>query len=741
MKYESHGIVPLVSSGQFWLKNSMNLQNNRNILFQASRPWPTLMKVLVFVTAFPMFVLGQELTPVISRDTTPAPIQRDSNPQTIDPAYESQAAFLYSKDSLDAPVDYNAVDSMIYDIRNQQIHLYGDATVQYTDINLEADYIIFDWNSNIVTAEGMPDSTGRMAGFPKFDDGSQSFTAKKMRYNFKTRKGIVYDVTTQQNDVYVLGTQSKFISEPTQDTTQERNDVVYSKDAIFTTCTHPEPHFGIRSNKQKVIPNKLVVVGASNLEIMGVPTPVWLPFGFFPISGGRQTGLIFPSDYEYSPQLGFGLREVGWFFPLGDHFNLTLTGDYYLRGTWRAHARSQYRKRYKYSGNLSLDFANQLQEQLLDRETGAYGFVPNRSLSLRWSHQQAAQAHPTRKFGGSVSIQTNNYQSIVNNDANSVLNNQLSSNLTFSQNWRDLPFNLSASFNHNQNTATRKVSVTFPNVQFRTQTLYPFRNKKRGNRGKWSDNVTLRYTNDIQNRFEATDTTLFEQETLDDAQFGIRHNVTSGTSFKVLKYFNLNPSFNYREVWYLNTNQQFYREMIAVDSSLVANSDSTDFQLVYDTTRTFMLDELRQNGFDRFYQMSASLNLNTQIFGTLRFKKGPLLGLRHVVKPTVGLSFAPNYTDPSLGWFYDLENPNSGFDQSFSIFRGGVFGEPSRAERQMALTYSINNIFEAKVFSKRDSTDKNIKLFNNITVNGNYNFAADTLKWSPVSIGGTARFF
>ena len=664
---------------------------------------------------------------VLPQDSIPS-----ENPANSVPIDRQQV--LYSPDSLDAPVDYNAVDSMIYDIRNKKIHLFGDATVKYTTINLKADYIIFDWESNIVTAEGLPDSTGKMAGFPEFEDGAQSFTAKRMRYNFKTQKGIVYDVRTQQNDVYVLGSRSKFVSDAGKDST-ERNDIVYSQNAIFTTCTHEHPHFGIRSNRQKVIPNKLVVVGPSNLEIMGVPTPLWLPFGFFPIPSGRQTGLLFPDDYEYSPSLGFGLRGIGWYFPLGDHFNLALTTDLYMKGSWRINAASQYRKRYKYNGSFNLGYSR------LRTEAADGSIRPDKSFQFRWSHSQASTAHPTSKFGGSINIQTNDFQSRNFNDARSVLNNQLSSNLTFSKQWQDLPLSMNASFNHNQNTSTRNVSISFPNVQFRTRTIYPFRSKK-GGKKRWYEDINVRYSNDIKNQFDATDTTLFSRQTLEDARFGVRHDASANTSFKVFKYFNLNPNFSYREVWYTNTIERNLVQDITIDTSFVFNSDSTEMRTVFDTTVTNSIDEMRNGGFDRFYQMSAGLSLNTQIFGTLLFKKGWLRGLRHVIKPTIGFSFSPDYLNPKRGWFDFVENPNNlDLEDRYSIFRGGIFGAPSASGRQASLTYGFTNIFEAKIFSKKDSTERKIKLFNNINVSGNYNFAADTLKWSPINASGTARFF
>ncbi len=638
----------------------------------------------------------------------------------------------YSKDSLEAPVDYNAADSILFDIQDRKIHLYGDAVVNYTTITLKADYIVMNWDSSIVTAQGLPDSTGRIAGIPEFQDGSQSFTADRMRYNFKSRKGIVYDVTTQQNDIVVLGSRSKFVSSGEDSTSRE--DVVYSKDAIFTTCTHPEPHFGIRSSKQKVIPNKLVVVGASNLEIMNIPTPLWLPFGFFPISSGRQTGLLFPRDYEYSDALGFGLREIGWFFPLGEHFNLALTTDIYLKGSYRLHARSQYRKRYKYSGNFSLDF----DRQRIEAFDGT--IAPTNAISFRWSHQQAPTAHPNNQFGGSINIQTGDYQSRVLNSAARVLQNQFRSNLTFSRNWPDSPYSMTASFNHSQNTATNRVTISFPNLQFRTQTLYPFRRKVAAGKTKWYEDINVRYTNEVRNQFDAVDSTLFTQQTLDDARFGVRHDLSGGTSLRMLKWFSVNPNFSYQETWYLNTIDQSIQTITDLDTILVPNSDGTAFsEQIIDNSRDTLFEN-RINGFDRFYQMSAGVNVNTQLFGTLLFRKGWLRGLRHVVKPSIGFSFAPDYIEKD--WFRTVGSVNNPEQENrYSIFDGGIFGSPTASRQQMAITYGFNNIFEAKVFSKKDSTEKKIKLFSNLRVNGSYNLAADTLKWSRINMSGTARFF
>ncbi len=661
-------------------------------------------------------------------DTIPPP--QDTLPLLADSLLLNADNILFSKDSLDAPVEYNSRDSMIFDLVEQKVHLYGEAVVTYTTITLKADYIVFDWKTSIVTAEGLPDSTGRMAGFPEFSEGEQSFNAKRLRYNFQTRKGMVYDVTSQQNDIIIHGERSKFISGVQTDSLAEAQDVIYSYNGLFTTCTAEHPHFGIKSKKLKIIPEKSVVVGPSHLEIQGIPTPLWLPFGFFPIPSGKQTGLLFPNDYEYSDQWGFGLRDVGWYFPLGEHLNLQLRSNIYLKGTWGVSATADYRKRYKYTGGLTINYDSR-------RSENAEGLVDRiNSFGLTWRHSQDRAAHPSRTFGGSVNIQTNNNQRIIRNDAQSVLQTQLNSNLSYNKNWPGKPYSLSASFNHTQNALTRQMTISFPNVQFLTQALYPFKHKKRLGQERWYESIVLRYTGEASNRFNTTDTTLFSRQTLDDAQFGVRHSADAGTSFKVLKYFNLNPGVRYGEVWYLQTLNREFIPGLQIDTIIEQGVER------YDTIRLGSIEQMRESGFAPFRTFSANLSLTTQIFGTLRFKGGFVRGLRHVIKPSVSLNYSPNYLNPRLGYFPSVQDSlDADLMRMYSIFEGGVYGGPPQSGRQMGISYSLNNIFEAKIRGRKDTMDRKIKLFDNLIVGGSYNFAADSLKWSPISASGTARFF
>lgn len=649
------------------------------------------------------------------------------------------ATYRISQTGLEAPVFYPAKDSTIFDNAAGKAILYGDAKVTYQEITLQANYIEIDYRNEIIIASGYPDSSGTMSGFPVFSEGEQEFNADSIRYNYKTEKGIVYDVTTVQDDIIVHGGKTKFVRGEGRDSTAQ--DILYSSDALITTCTNPQPHFGIHSNKQKVVGKDVVVVGPSNLEIMGAPTPIWLPFGFFPTGRpGESTGLLFPNDFEYSPQWGFGLRGVGWYFPLSEHFNLELRSDIYLKGTFGISAASNYRKRYKYNGNVRVGFDSRQIENLSDASVSR-----RNSFSLQWSHRQDNRAHPTNTFGGNINIQTNNYQSNVFNDANNVLQAQLYSTMTFTKRWQDAPLTFTAGFNHTQNTGSGDVTINFPDLRFVSQTFFPFKRQGRGgNQEKWYETINVRYTAEAKNRFQTTDTTLFEASTLENAQFGVRQDAQIGSTFKVLKYFNLNPNVSYQETWHWRRLDRNFDPTLEIVTDTIFNPENpNDFEVISDTIGFGQINTDTLRGFSPWRTVRAGVSLTTRIFGTLNFRKGFLRGLRHEIRPTISMNYSPNYLEPDLGYYQevpsDIRFPDQ--TQTFGAFDGAIFGAPPRSGQQLSLNYSFNNVFQAKVFSKKDSTDKRIKLIDNLVISGNYNFAADSLKWSRVSMRTTARFF
>lgn len=679
------------------------------------------------------------------------------------------------------------------------IYLYGEASIKYQTYSITADYIQVNLDSSIALAEQLPDSLKRIDpldqlrrepepvetpeptpltqeqldsiyldslngisardqlaqvqvadqpkkernedGRPYFDDGSTQFTAHRLRYNFKTRKGKVYDVITEESNMLIHGNETKFVSGG-PDTAS--TDYVYSQDVILTTCNADHPHYGIRSKKQKIIPNRQVIVGPSNLEIAGVPTPFILPFGFFPISRGAKNGMIFPSDYEYSDQWGFGLRDVGYYFPISDHLDLELLSDIYFNGSWGIKARSQYRKRYKYNGNINIGFSNRIGERVTPE--GTLVNDPQKSFSINWSHSQDPRARPNQTFTASVNMQTSGYEQLNYNDAERVLNNSYSSNVAFRKKFAGTPFALSANVRHSQNTRTNEMQFTLPDVNITMNRIFPFKsNKRRSPEPHWYEKISLQYTGKVLNRIKTQDTLLFNQPLFSNAEFGVDHDLNSSASFNLLQYFNITPSVSYNESWYFNTIRKTFDPNIDIVYDTVYNPDSTDFAIVpVDTTSFGKVLRDTVQGFAPLREYRASLSLSTTIFGSLGVgrKKGWFRGIRHVVKPTLSFNFSPDYTDPALGYVdYVQQDIRNQEEVPYSIFEGALFGAPSMSGRQMALSYSINNLFEAKVFTRRDTTEKKIKLFNSITVNGNHNFVADSLRWSMISINGSTQFF
>ena len=633
-----------------------------------------------------------------------------------------------SNDALDAPVEYIAEDSMEYDIKNKQIHLYGNASVSYTSINLKADYILLDWETNIVTAIGQPDSTGKVTGDPEFSDGNESFTAKEIKYNFLTRKGIITDATSIQNDVYVLTSKGKFVASAPSDTTRT-NDVIYSKDAIFTSCNLDHPHYGIRSNKQKIIPNETVVVGPSNLEIGGVPTPLWLPFGFFPIASKAQAGIIIPRDYDYREDFGFGIANFGYFTPLGPHYNLQVTGDYYWKRSWGLHIRSQYKKRYKYNGAFSFDYGSLRQEQ-----TDAT-FRRTNSYSLTWNHNQDRAAHPTRKFGGNIRIQVGDYQRTFNNDARSVLNNQLNSSLNYSFTPTTAPYNFTASFTHDQSTRNRQITINFPNLDFNMRRVYPFKRKNPIGGERWYEKVGVTYKANAKNRYQSSDTTFFKGSTqmiLDQMTYGAQQRADANTTFNVLKYFRLTPNVNYsqtflprrRDITFDDVTQIIFRD------TTFSPDDSTLFTLNYDTLYGEQnIDTL--NAWSMIQQFSGSVSLGFDVFSTVLFKKGRLKGIRHFGKPNFSLSYSPNWNQ-SLIDRVRFDNRIDSLEAYNRLLPNGLYSVSGLSGEQFSIGYGMSNVIQTKYLS-RDSTDKYFNLIDELSFNGNYNMAADSFQWSTIT--------
>lgn len=650
---------------------------------------------------------------------------------------KERVLIVMSPDSIDAKVEYGSVDSNYLDNETRRVYLFGDAYVRYKDLSLKADYIVVDLDSNIAIAEGMIDSLGKLAGKPEFNMAEESFVAQRIKYNFKSRKGIIYNVLTEEGDLLIHGERTKFVA-ATSDPGR-KDDVLYNEGALITSCDLEEPHYGIRAKKVKTIPDKLAVVGASHLELFGVPTPLWLPFGFYPVSETRRAGVIVPSDYERSPKWGFGLKEMGYYFPIKDWADLRLTGDIYFNGSWGARISSNYIKKYKFRGNLTLGYSNRITEA-----DNNYTESSKKSFEIRISHNQDPKAHPYQSLGGSINITTGGYRSLNYNDAASVLTTSYNSNFNYIRNFQNKPYSLTAGFSHSQNTQSHVVTINAPELNFRVNRIYPFKSKTRTGPEQWYEKIAFQYAGQGRSQIAGTDTTLFEQETWEKAQFGAQHSASASTNFTVAKYFNFTPSVNYGETWFFKTRDRVFR-FDPNDTDFVVNDtiwfpDSSGYFLQPDTISFGVVDPNLKPGFQAFRSLSGSINMNTQIFGMIQFGKGWLRGIRHVVKPNIGFSYAPaspnNYYQHSE---FSVAFPDS--TQRFSRFDNLLFGVRPVDQDQALINYSFTNLFEAKYYSKRDTIEKKLKLFDNISMSGNYNIVADSFEFSPLNISGNTRFF
>jgi LptD protein len=674
-------------------------------------------------------------------DSTLVPVLDSLPVPGKDSAVVDLSGVRFSNDGLDAEVAYGAKDSMWFDVINKQVHLYGNANVKYTTLDIKAGYILLDYAKNEISAEQLRDSSGQLAGLPEFDDGEQKFTATKLRYNFKTRKGIIYEARTQQEDMYVLGAKAKFIgSPPSADTTQKARNIIYNQDAIITTCDAPHPHFGIRTRKLKVVPDKLVVTGLSNLELGGVPTPIIIPFGFFPLTKNRKAGVLIPKDFQGRREEGLGINDLGWYQPINEHADATVLFRAFTSGTIGIAGTLRYNYKYRYAGDLALNFNKRVTE-----DSRAQKVVAN-SFGLRLTHNQDPKAHPSRKFNGSVNIQTNRDQNRNQNDYASVYENTLSSNLSFNKIFPGKPYQFSAGLRHSQNNQTRQMDITLPSLNFTMQRIFPFRRKITVGKERWYEKVSLTYSSKLDNSFRTVDTLLFTQTTLDNARMGIQHQASSDYTFKIFKYINVNPNIRYEENWYPYTIKKELNDVVkeVFDTVFATDGSILGYNLNESKSTYGEVVTSRDWNFHAFRKYDVGISTNTALFYTKQFKKGWFRGIRHKMTPSASIGFGPDFSkqqDRFFKYYYTDLRPEKRDSIRYGIFDEAIYSRPDLGKRNVAISYSLANVLEFKHFSaKRDSVLKK-RIFENLSFSGSYSLTADSLKWSTVGTGGLFRLF
>ncbi|MFI1743766.1 putative LPS assembly protein LptD [Thalassobellus sediminis] len=612
------------------------------------------------------------------------------------------------KDFLEHIIVYHAKDSTKFNKKKQKLFLFNEASITNGDMNITAGSIIFDYTNNTVYAKGIIDSTDGYTQKPVFTQGTNVVEPDSIIFNTETKKALIYNSKTEQGEGHVIASITK----------KENDSIYFLRNAKYTTAEDQEdPEYYIRLLKAKIVPGKKIITGPAGLYIYDIPTPIWLPFSFFPQSEKHTSGILMPT-FSQNNARGFFLQNGGYYFAINDHVDLAVLGDYYTNGSYGIRTESTYRKRYKFSGNLGFRY-----ESLITSEKGFPDYAKNTIYNLRWSHSQDSKANPNSRFSASVNLGSSKYyRNSINqiNSGASFLTNTLASSVSYSKTFQGEPqVNFSVTATHSQNTNTQQINMTLPTFQGSVGRMYPFASKTGAKKGI-IQNINLQYNLRGENRIQTTDSLFFKKEMFDDAKAGFQHTIPLTTNFKVFKYFSLSASTNFNEVWTFKTIEKTF--------------DPIERKAVTETI----------NGFDSYRTYNFSTSVGTTVYGMFNFEKNgedrKIKAIRHIIRPSLSYNI-----NPAFEKYYDTYEVVSAdglttSDVDYSRFEQGIFGVPGK-NFSSSIGMSVSNNIEAKVRDK-DSTAteaKKIILLNNLNFSTSYNVAGDSLQWSPVRMSGSTQ--
>lgn len=612
---------------------------------------------------------------------------------------------------LEAAIDYSCDDTITFSLLKQKVFLRNNAFVKYGSIELKAHYIELDLLKKEAYAYGIADSTGNMINTPEFKDGAEEFSSKEMRYNFKSGKGLVKEVITEQEGGYIHSELTKRIDDK----------IFYLKDGKYTTCDHEHPHFYIKLSKAKMIKDDKIISGPLHIVLEDVPLPIGLPFGFFPFSSSYSSGIVLPS-YGDEQQRGFNLRGGGYYFAFNEYLDLKLTGDIFTNGSWGTYIESNYKSRYKFSGSLSVDYhANKYGDK------GLPDYTESKDFGIRWTHRQDAKANPYRTFSASVNFSTT--QNDRNNSRNmrDIVNNTKQSSISYSKRWPGSPFSLSSTLRHSQNSRDSTISLSLPDVSFSMTQIYPFRAKGKSSNLKWWDKIGVSYSSSLKNSIKIKEDKLFKSSLVKDWQNGFQHRIPVTTSFKITRDITLSPSLNYKGMLYGHSIRKRWDPSVGDTGGVIA-------------------DTIRKLHYAHNYSTGLSLGFNPKVYGMFTFsEKSKLMAIRHVMSPSVSFSYTPEIGVDRSKYYKSYFDANSGREVEYSIFEGSVYGTPLGAQEAGSINLSLDNNLEAKIKTSNDTTGnesvKKLKLLESLRFSTSYNVFKDSLNWSNLAITGSTRMF
>jgi len=584
---------------------------------------------------------------------------------------------------------------MTIDRKENKLYMYDGAELYYQDIELKSGVIVLDYKTNEVTAGRIKDSLGVLVQPPSFKQGSDEVFPDSIRFNFQTKKAIIWNSRSEQQGMNVKAAATK----------KQNDSVYYLRNAKITTSENVDnPDYYIRVRTAKFVPQRKMIAGLSNLYIADVPTPLFLPFAYFPMTQKRATGFLFPTIGENFNR-GYFLQNGGYYFVLSDNLDVAVLGDYYTNGSYGFRLENNYYKRYKYRGNFAFRYEN-----LINGERGLPSYGKSTIFNLRWSHSKDSKSNPNSRFSASVNLGTSSYfrESLNQINTNNFLNNTLNSSVSYTKTFPKYPsVNLSLSATHSQNTQTKSVNMTLPSITANMERIYPFA-KRNGIKKGLFQNINFQYSMRGDNRINSTDEIIAAKGLFYGAKSGVKHSIPIATNFKIAKFFNISVGGNYSEVW---TNQTIKKN----DYDLIAEALPEQ-----DTIR----------GFDRFSQYNFNAAMSTTLYGVFNFKENKKIqSIRHVINANVNYSNNPSFEQ----YFDEYVIDANGNTAEYTRFNGGLYGSPGN-RKSSSVGFTLRNTLEAKVKDK-DSTKtelKKVKLLNNLNFSTNYNITADSLRWSPV---------
>ncbi len=605
------------------------------------------------------------------------------------------------KGMIESLVKYTASEYVSFDRAEQKTYLYNNAKVTYMDMEITAGIIVINHENNEVYAGRLKDTLGNYSQAPVFKQGSDVIEPDSIRFNFNSEKALIWNSRTEQSGGYIKSEKTK----------KENDSVYFINRGKFTTSADPEnPEYYFLMRNAKVVPGKKVVTGLTNMFIADVPTPIGLPFAYFPLTKKQTSGVIFPSFGEDN-QRGYNIQNGGYYFAISDYADLAVTGDYYTNGSYGLRVQSSYAVRYKFRGNLSFRFEN-----LITSERGFPDYANSSIYNLRWSHNQDSKSNPNSRFSASVNLGSSRYyqQSINQVNASNFLNNTLSSSISYSKTFQGEPqVNLNMTATHSQNTQTQVINMTLPTFQGSVSRVYPFA-PKNGSKKGLIQNINMQYNVRGENRIQTTDSLFFKKEMFDDAKIGMKHSIPLTTNFKLFKYLSLSAGGTYEENWTLNTVNKTFDQ----------------------ATQEVITTDL--NNFDSFRTYNLSASLGTTVYGMFDFgEDSKIQAIRHVMRPSISYNISPAFDQYYETYEVIDANGLTSDEVEYTRFENSIFGSPNR-NLSSSIGLSLGNNFEAKVRDK-DSTatePKKIILLNNLNFSTAYNIAADSLGWSPVRMSG-----